>query len=82
MKENKNTETFKAENKKTIQSHKATSLHLEIAAKHHQEAIKHHEAGNHDKVTQSTITAHGRTALANEIQKGKTKRYANNTPKT
>ncbi len=65
-----------AENKKGIENHNKIATHLEAAADLHKEAAKHHEAGNHEMAAESTIKAHGHTALANEHQKEDVKQHA------
>ncbi|MCA6436980.1 MAG: hypothetical protein ACK5QC_01305 [Bacteroidota bacterium] len=52
---------------------------MESAAKHHIEAANHHEKENHEKAAQSTIAAHGHTALAHEAQKDGVKMHALNS---
>ncbi len=65
-----------AENKKGIENHNKIATHLETAAKLHKEAAKHHEAGNHELAAESTLKAHGHTAVANEHQKEDVKHHA------
>ena len=67
------------ENKKNIENHKKIATLLESAAKHHIEAANHHEKENHEKAAQSTIAAHGHTALAHEAQKDGVKMHALNS---
>ncbi len=52
-----------------IKNHKRAATHLEEAANFHLEAVKYHEAGNHDKAHQSTIKAQGHTTHACDAQK-------------
>lgn len=65
-----------AEIQKEVESHKKTAGHLESAAKHHIEAAKHQEEGNHEKAAKSIVTAHGHTNLAVEKQKENLKNHA------
>ena len=67
------------ENKKNVENHKKIATHLESAAKLHVEAANYHEKENHDKAAQSTIKAHGHTALALEAQKEDVKKHALNS---
>ena len=52
------------------------ATHLEYALKHHREAAKHHEEGNHDKAAQSTLIAQGHHVLAGEHQREDAKHHA------
>lgn len=67
-----------ADTAKRIENHKATATHLSDSSKHHQEAAKHLEAGNHDKAAQSTLIAHGHQSLADDKQKENIKHHALN----
>ena len=78
----KNPEAVKIDSKKAAETHKKTAEHHEAAAKHHVQAAKHHEAGEVEKAAHSTMTAHGHSTLANEMQKDNTKHYAAATNKT
>lgn len=68
--------TTHAKNQKAIDNHKMAAKHLEEAAKHHLEAVKHHEAGNQEKASKSTITAHGHHVLATDAQREVSKHHA------
>ena len=65
-----------ADNQKGIENHKTAAKHLEEAAKHHHEAVKHHEDGNHEKAAESTVKAHGHTAMANDAQNENAKHHS------
>jgi hypothetical protein len=55
------------EDQKGIENYKQTAaFYLEEAEKHHLEATKHHEAGDHKQATRSTIKAHKYASLAKE----------------
>ena len=64
------------ESNKSIENHKQAALHLQAAAKHHLDAVKHHEEGEHDKAATSSIKAHGEHILANESTKRDAKYHA------
>ncbi len=68
-----------AENKKDIENHKKAAAHLEAAAKHHIQAAKNHEEGNHEKAAKSTVKAHGHFNLAREAQQEDLKNHAINS---
>jgi hypothetical protein len=65
-----------SENLKNIENHKKAAQHLGLSAKHHLEAATFHEAGNHEKASESTIKAHGHHSLANEAQKEDVRQHA------
>jgi len=67
--------TPNAENKKGIENHKRAATHFEAAAKSHLDAAKHHEEGNHEKASKSTVEAHGHSTLGNEAQKEDVKHH-------
>jgi hypothetical protein len=67
-----------AQNKKGIDNHIQAAKHLEEASKHHLDTAKHHEVGNHDKASASTLKTQGHTCLANECQKEDVKHHALN----
>jgi len=52
-----------------IENHKRAATHLETAAKYHNEAVKFHESGEHDKALVCTVRAHGHTIIATELQR-------------
>ncbi len=66
------------ENKKGIENHKKTAAALEAAAKHHLDAAKYHETGEHEKAALSTIKAQGHLSLATEAQREDVKNHALN----
>ena|SRR5579872_2422874 len=65
-----------AEVQKGIENHKTAAKHHEEAAKHLHDAAKHHEAGNHEKASESTIKAHGHAYIAGEHQREYAKQHA------
>ena len=65
----------KSENQKGIDNHLRAAAHFEAAAKSHQEAAKHHAAGDHEKAAKSTVEAHGHACVANEAQKEDVKHH-------
>ncbi|HLV15340.1 MAG TPA: hypothetical protein VKY41_09185 [Xanthomarina sp.] len=56
-------------NIKGIKNHRKIADYLQIAAKNHLEAAKHHQEGNHEKAAQSTIVAHANFNLADKAQR-------------
>ena len=55
-----------SENKRLLDNHNKTAIHLEAASKYHIEASKHHKAGDHRKAAQVTIVAQWQLRLASE----------------
>jgi hypothetical protein len=80
--QNKTTETTPsttpsaANTQKIVDTHKAAGMHHEQASKHHFDAAKHMETGNPSKAAESTVKAHGHSALANDHQKDIVKEHA------
>jgi hypothetical protein len=56
-------------NIKGIKNHRKTAGYLQVAAKSHLEAARHHQEGNHEKAAQSTIVAHANFNLADKAQR-------------
>lgn len=71
-------EEIAAENQKGIENHKKTADLLEGAARHHREAARYHNEGDHDKAAQSTIMAQGYLSLAIDTQREDIKHHALN----
>ncbi len=65
-----------ADNHKGIEHQKKAAFHFDAAAKNHLEAVKHHEDGNHDKASKSTLEAHRHSELATVAQKEDVKLHA------
>jgi hypothetical protein len=64
------------ENKKHVANHRKTSQHLKAASEYHLEAAKHHEEGNHEKASQSTVASTGQLCLANDCYREDVKHHA------
>jgi hypothetical protein len=58
-----------AENQKGIDNHRRIATHLEAAARHHLNAAKYHESGDHEKAAHSTIMAIGFHRMAGDAQR-------------
>ncbi|MDI9340941.1 MAG: hypothetical protein QM534_10270 [Sediminibacterium sp.] len=71
-------DALRNEEAKNVANHRKTAAHLEIAARHHLEAAKHHEDGQLEKASQATLKALGHTAIANDIQRTDAKYHALN----
>lgn len=52
-----------------VENHRKAAEHLELAARHHKEALRHFEAGTYDKAYQNTVLAHRHTRIATDHQK-------------
>jgi hypothetical protein len=73
---NKTEKTFTAsESKQAIENHKTAATHLEKAKDSHLEAVKHHEAEDHDKAKKSTVAAQEQMKLANDAHKAVAKQH-------
>ncbi len=75
QKEEKKT-TFPIDKQKNVDNHKKIATHLGTAAKHLEDAAKHHQADNHEKAALSTVKSQGHLLLANEAQKENAKNHA------
>lgn len=65
-----------AEKQQLIDNHKKAALYHEMAAKHHEEAIKEQLAGNIDKAWSCGIKAKRESKLAVKALKENLKKYA------
>jgi hypothetical protein len=72
LRDENNTES----NSANIQNHQIAGEYFEYAAKHHYEAARYHEAGDHEKAHQSTLIAIGYALLGIECQNNDAKSYA------
>jgi hypothetical protein len=62
--------------KKRVENHKLTAAHLDESSKHHLEAAKHVEVGNHEKAAHSTLAAHAHQMIAKDAHKEVLKNHA------
>lgn len=64
------------QSKKRVENHKTTATHLEESAKHHLDAAKHVEEGNHEKAANSILAANAHQIIANDKHKEELKNHA------
>lgn len=56
------------ESKESIENHIKAAEHFALASKHHYEAVRYHEEGNHDKAYASAYVAYGHSAMGHKYQ--------------
>jgi hypothetical protein len=52
----------------SIENHIKAAEHFTLASKHHYEAVRYHEEGNHEKASASAYLAYGHAAMGQKYQ--------------
>jgi hypothetical protein len=56
------------ESRESIENHIQAAEHFSMASKHHYEAVRYHEEGNHEKASASAYLAYGHAAMGQKYQ--------------